>query len=173
MVDYVMEKYGNKWLLDDDISDEILDDLLKRKFEKQQRLKEERIDNVEVVLNKPKKAEGNMIVLKGKPGLRSKSVGVLNHSNSKEDKLRSSYKTVEADVGLNAVSLTDVVEAKKLSLVKNCILGHAYVKTWQQIMQKEYGIKKEMEMLEQLKMLTGKAKGRWFSVSLCLWTLCL
>ncbi|GKB09986.1 hypothetical protein Tco_0843909, partial [Tanacetum coccineum] len=79
MVDYVMEKYDNKWLLDDDVSDEILDDLLKREFKKQQRLKDEkgkgllkddkasltgphilddlekRIDNVEVVFNKPKK----------------------------------------------------------------------------------------------------------------------
>ncbi|GJR34579.1 hypothetical protein Tco_1210263 [Tanacetum coccineum] len=40
MVDYVMEKYGNKWLLDDDVGHEILDDELKREFEKQQRLKE-------------------------------------------------------------------------------------------------------------------------------------
>ncbi|GKB40908.1 hypothetical protein Tco_0885850 [Tanacetum coccineum] len=76
MVDYVMEKYGNKCLVDDDVGDEILDDLLKREFEKQQRLKgkellkddkasltridilddpKRRIDNVEVVLNKAKR----------------------------------------------------------------------------------------------------------------------
>ncbi|GJZ34239.1 hypothetical protein Tco_0579675 [Tanacetum coccineum] len=72
-VDYVMEKYGNSWLLDNDVSDEILDDILKREFEKQQRVKYQKgkgdfkatgtdiIDdvdkensNVEVVIKKPK-----------------------------------------------------------------------------------------------------------------------
>ncbi|GKA73179.1 hypothetical protein Tco_0779395 [Tanacetum coccineum] len=84
MVDYVMEKYGNKCLVDDDVGDEILDDLLKREFEKQQRLKADkgkellkddkasltgidilddpkrRIDNVEVILTRQReKSQGN------------------------------------------------------------------------------------------------------------------
>ncbi|GKB03644.1 hypothetical protein Tco_0831787 [Tanacetum coccineum] len=42
MIDYVLEKYGNKWQVDDVISNEILDDLLKREFNKQQRVKDEK-----------------------------------------------------------------------------------------------------------------------------------
>ncbi|GJT41817.1 hypothetical protein Tco_0941682 [Tanacetum coccineum] len=126
---------------------------------------EKRIDNVEVVLNKPKKkklkekeviildsdtsteslerssfydiplsthlfktssdnafdlsSDDHRTVLKGKPGSRSKSVRVSKHSSSKEDKLRSNYKTLEADVGLPAVSLIVVVEAKNPPLVRN------------------------------------------------------
>ncbi|GJW20155.1 hypothetical protein Tco_0030777 [Tanacetum coccineum] len=76
IVHYVIEKYGNNWLLDNDVSDEILDDILKREFKKQHRVKDKKgkkvlkddkatgteiihvvdkeNDNVEVVLNKPK-----------------------------------------------------------------------------------------------------------------------
>ncbi|GKB45968.1 hypothetical protein Tco_0896721 [Tanacetum coccineum] len=67
MVDYVNEKYGTSWLFNNEVSDEILDDLLKRVYENQQRVKDDKatgtkiIDdvdkenlNVEVVLNKPK-----------------------------------------------------------------------------------------------------------------------
>ncbi|GKB48215.1 hypothetical protein Tco_0898968 [Tanacetum coccineum] len=42
MIDYVLEKYGNKWQVDDVISNEILNDLLKREFNKQQRVKDEK-----------------------------------------------------------------------------------------------------------------------------------
>ncbi|GJW72015.1 hypothetical protein Tco_0128932 [Tanacetum coccineum] len=110
MVDYVMEKYDEKGkdILKNDKASltgpHILDDL------------EKRIDNVEVVLNKPKKKklkekddhrtvfkDDHMTVLKGKPGSRSKCVRVSKHSSSKEDKLRSNYKTLEADVGLPAM----------------------------------------------------------------------
>ncbi|GJZ68915.1 hypothetical protein Tco_0632465 [Tanacetum coccineum] len=84
MIDYVLEKYENKWLVEDAISNEILDDLLRREFSKQQREKndkgktvlkndkgngplkgkilrikivddyEKRIQNVEIDLNKAK-----------------------------------------------------------------------------------------------------------------------
>ncbi|GJX15166.1 hypothetical protein Tco_0206924 [Tanacetum coccineum] len=76
MVDYVNEKYGTSWLFNNKVSDETLDGLLKRVYENQQRLKDDKaigteiIDdvdkenvNVEVVLNKPKnnklKGKGN------------------------------------------------------------------------------------------------------------------
>nr|GEX42062.1 hypothetical protein [Tanacetum cinerariifolium] len=65
MIDYVLEKYENNWQVDDAIADEILDDLLKRERDKQQRVKAifvddkrkgifERIENVEKDLNKAK-----------------------------------------------------------------------------------------------------------------------
>nr|GEU49835.1 hypothetical protein [Tanacetum cinerariifolium] len=67
MVDYVNVKYGTSWLFDNEVSDEILDDILKRVYENQQRQKDDKatgteiindVDkenvNVEVVLKKPK-----------------------------------------------------------------------------------------------------------------------
>ncbi|GKB34919.1 hypothetical protein Tco_0879861, partial [Tanacetum coccineum] len=80
--------------------------------------------------------------------------------SSKEDKLRSNYKTLEVDVGLPAVSLIDVVEAKNPPPVRNCILGLASVKTWQQIMQKEFGIKKGNGDVGATKDATRKGKSK-------------
>ncbi|GJS24314.1 hypothetical protein Tco_0452946 [Tanacetum coccineum] len=93
MVDYVNEKYGTSWLFNNEVSDKILDDLLKRVYENQQRVKDDKatgteiIDdadkknvNVEVVLNKPKNNK-----LKGKDTCNSddsweptKSVNKIN-----------------------------------------------------------------------------------------------
>ncbi|GJT65092.1 hypothetical protein Tco_1016572 [Tanacetum coccineum] len=42
MTDYVLEKCMNKWHVDDIISDKILNDLLKRKLEKQHHLKDDK-----------------------------------------------------------------------------------------------------------------------------------
>ncbi|GJW77419.1 hypothetical protein Tco_0139101 [Tanacetum coccineum] len=39
MIDYVLHKYGSNWQVHDAIADEILDDLLKREWEKQKRVK--------------------------------------------------------------------------------------------------------------------------------------
>ncbi|GJT93873.1 hypothetical protein Tco_1082718, partial [Tanacetum coccineum] len=39
MIDYVLHKYGTNWQVHDAIADDILDDLLKREWEKQQRVK--------------------------------------------------------------------------------------------------------------------------------------
>ncbi|GKB42595.1 hypothetical protein Tco_0887537 [Tanacetum coccineum] len=39
MIDYVLHKYGSNWQVHDAIVDDILDDLLKREWEKQQRVK--------------------------------------------------------------------------------------------------------------------------------------
>ncbi|GJV10685.1 hypothetical protein Tco_1352226 [Tanacetum coccineum] len=38
-IDYVLHKYGSNWPVHDAITDDILDDLLKREWEKQQRVK--------------------------------------------------------------------------------------------------------------------------------------
>ncbi|GKA80667.1 hypothetical protein Tco_0787359 [Tanacetum coccineum] len=95
MIDYVLEKYRNNWQVDDAIADEILDDLLKRERDKQQRVKddkrngplkddkrkvtrikimddlEKRIENVEKDLNKAKdkmdlnKGEYKMVMERG------------------------------------------------------------------------------------------------------------
>ncbi|GJT47235.1 hypothetical protein Tco_0955950, partial [Tanacetum coccineum] len=85
------DTYGDKWLLENNVNDEILDDLLKREFKKQQRLKDQKgkglfkddkanqtgthilddlqkeNNNVEEVLNNPKnkklKVEKEVIIL--------------------------------------------------------------------------------------------------------------
>ncbi|GKD02255.1 hypothetical protein Tco_1177229 [Tanacetum coccineum] len=68
-IDYVLHKYGSKWQVHDAIADDVLDDLLKREWEKQLRVKydkrkvtkmkilellEQRIDKVRKPLNKEK-----------------------------------------------------------------------------------------------------------------------
>ncbi|GJS41406.1 hypothetical protein Tco_0566449 [Tanacetum coccineum] len=39
MIDYVLHMYGSNWQVHDAIADDILDDLLKREWEKQKRVK--------------------------------------------------------------------------------------------------------------------------------------
>ncbi|GJV55957.1 hypothetical protein Tco_1456962 [Tanacetum coccineum] len=39
MIDYVLHMYGSNWQVHDAIADDILDDLLKREWEKQKRMK--------------------------------------------------------------------------------------------------------------------------------------
>ncbi|GJR69486.1 hypothetical protein Tco_0015551 [Tanacetum coccineum] len=39
MIEYVLHKFGSNWQVHDAIADDILDDLLKREWEKHQRLK--------------------------------------------------------------------------------------------------------------------------------------
>ncbi|GKC93528.1 hypothetical protein Tco_1158970 [Tanacetum coccineum] len=42
MINYVMAKYGNKWQVGDAIVDVILDDLLQKEFNKQERVKDDK-----------------------------------------------------------------------------------------------------------------------------------
>ncbi|GJT56028.1 hypothetical protein Tco_0991082 [Tanacetum coccineum] len=78
MIGYVLHKYGSNWQVHDAIADDILDDLLKREWEKQQCMKydkrnvtemkilellEQRIENVKKHLNKEKHI---MVINKGK-----------------------------------------------------------------------------------------------------------
>ncbi|GJV28215.1 hypothetical protein Tco_1384663 [Tanacetum coccineum] len=49
MVDYVNENYGTSWLFNNEVSDEILDDLLKRVYENQQRVKDDKATGTEII----------------------------------------------------------------------------------------------------------------------------
>ncbi|GKE22695.1 hypothetical protein Tco_1434207, partial [Tanacetum coccineum] len=115
------------------------------------------------------------IVFKDKSGssstsLSSKHLASRTHSNSNpyQAKLRSSSKDVQANVGARAVSLNLLVPTKRPHPVWNCALGLAVVKTWAQILNKEFGIKNPKKMLEQVHMLLGKGKGRWCRTNLYL-----
>ncbi|GJX22214.1 hypothetical protein Tco_0226659 [Tanacetum coccineum] len=103
MVDYVNEKYSTSWLFNNEVSDVILDDLLKRVYKNQQRVKDDKaigneiIDdvdkenvNVEVVLNKPK---NNKLKGKGKHGTSSASFKGRKGSPSKKGSCSKSIKT--------------------------------------------------------------------------------
>ncbi|GJY26084.1 hypothetical protein Tco_0400810 [Tanacetum coccineum] len=78
----------------------------------------------------------------------------------------SSSKVVQVDVGASAGSSTLLVATKRPPPMRNYTLGIAVVKTWKQILNKKFRIKKPKEMLEQLKMLPRKGKGRWCRSSL-------
>ncbi|GJR49642.1 hypothetical protein Tco_1400163 [Tanacetum coccineum] len=49
MVDYVHENYGTSWLFNNEVSDEILEDLLKRVYENQQRVKDDKATGTEII----------------------------------------------------------------------------------------------------------------------------
>ncbi|GJS24316.1 hypothetical protein Tco_0452948 [Tanacetum coccineum] len=49
MVDYVNEKYGTSWLFSNEVSDEILDDLLKRVYKNQQRVKDDKATETDII----------------------------------------------------------------------------------------------------------------------------
>ncbi|GJZ94101.1 hypothetical protein Tco_0666304 [Tanacetum coccineum] len=113
MVDYVHENYGTSWLFNNEVSDEILEDLLKRVYENQQRVKDDKatgteiIDdvdkenvNVEVVLNKPKnnKLKGKELIILDSDTCNSddsweptKSVNKINSKSVLKGKHGTSY----------------------------------------------------------------------------------
>ncbi|GJR98022.1 hypothetical protein Tco_0270196 [Tanacetum coccineum] len=246
MIDYVLEKYENNCQLDDAIGDEILDDLLKREWEKQQRVKddkrkvtrikilddlEQRIENVEKHLNKAKEKMdlnkrkekmvmereviiiesdtssdhnpfqvtynessddnpfqfstdesfdhnpfqltsdestddtlkssprifvalmllGNIKASKGKPWSSSTSAATTKLENPKSrsrskhllvEKISSSKHLAPRTPKIGSTSTTLHVPTKRPPPVRNYALGLATVKTWQQILNKEFKIKK-------------------------------
>ncbi|GJV70322.1 hypothetical protein Tco_1485831 [Tanacetum coccineum] len=102
----------------------------------------------------------------------SKSVSVKGRKDDQGNVFRGVVrgKPVESDVELKVVSVPDDVDAKRLPPVRNCILGLASSRTWQKIVQNDFGIKNYAELgkkLLQVKKVQVKAKGRWFSISMC------
>ncbi|GJZ92381.1 hypothetical protein Tco_0664446 [Tanacetum coccineum] len=75
MIDYVLEKYENKWLVEDVISNEILDDLLRREFSKQQHEKS-KYDKGKTVL-KNDKGNGTLKDDKGNGPLKDDKGNIL------------------------------------------------------------------------------------------------
>ncbi|GJT43464.1 hypothetical protein Tco_0952179 [Tanacetum coccineum] len=67
-------------------------------------------------------------------------------------------KPVESDVELKVVSVSDAIDAKRPPLVRNYILGLASLRTWQQIMQKDFGIKSSNKHVAASQEGTSKGK---------------
>ncbi|GJX91221.1 hypothetical protein Tco_0344547 [Tanacetum coccineum] len=100
MVDYVNENYGMSWLFNNEVSDEILDDLLKRVYENQQRVKELIILDSDTCNSddswEPTKSVNKInskSVLKGKHGTSSVSFKGRKGSPSKKGSCSKSTKT--------------------------------------------------------------------------------
>ncbi|GJW84016.1 hypothetical protein Tco_0157161 [Tanacetum coccineum] len=130
MIDYVLHKYRSNWQIHDAIAIDILNDLLKREWEKQKRVKydkrkvtqmkiqdllEKRIEKAGQHLNKEKQI---MHINKGKEKMVMERV---TSDESSDDTLKSSSEdTCSSD----------------------CL---AAVTTWQQILNKEFGMKRSKE----------------------------
>ncbi|GJR26998.1 hypothetical protein Tco_1103230 [Tanacetum coccineum] len=97
MIDYVLRKYGSNWQVHDAIADDILDDLLKREWEKQKRMKydkrkvtqmkiqdliKKRIEKAGQHLNKEKQI---MHINKGKEKMVMKREVIIIESNTSYD----------------------------------------------------------------------------------------
>ncbi|GJX45707.1 hypothetical protein Tco_0262383 [Tanacetum coccineum] len=81
------------------------------------------------------------IIYKGRVGSSSR-----NASITKPDKPKSSSKHLAPTIPRTwSTCTTLVVPTKRPALVTNCVLGLVAVTTWQQIMNKEFGIKRSKE----------------------------
>ncbi|GJY98716.1 hypothetical protein Tco_0516146, partial [Tanacetum coccineum] len=67
-------------------------------------------------------------------------------------------KPVESDVELKVVLVPNAVDAKRPPSVRNCILGLASLRTWQQIVQKDFGIKNANQHVAASQEGTSKGK---------------
>ncbi|GKB58895.1 hypothetical protein Tco_0915081, partial [Tanacetum coccineum] len=80
-------------------------------------------------------------VYKGKPGSSSRNAAITKH-----DKPKSRSKHLSPTKPRTWSTYTTLVVPTKMSpLVINCILGLVAVTTWQQILNKEFGIKRSKE----------------------------
>ncbi|GKA92928.1 hypothetical protein Tco_0814853, partial [Tanacetum coccineum] len=171
----------------DAIVDDILDDLLKREWEKQQRVKSTsdkssdhnhfqatsdessdhnlfQVSSDDTLKSSPKDTFSSDSTLeqkkasKGKPGSRSTQAekksfdGKQGSSSAKAKKATIPLEIVQWSKHLapttprtGSTCITLVVPTKRQPPVTNCVLGLAAVTTWQQILNKEFRIKKAKE----------------------------
>nr|GEW88428.1 hypothetical protein [Tanacetum cinerariifolium] len=179
MIDYVLHKYRSNWQVHDVIADDMLDDLLKRKWEKQKRVKckyaKRKVTQMKIhdLLAKTIEKAGQhlnkenqiMHINKGKEKMVMKREIVHWYDDLSSDEVRTVYKDRRGSSFRNAAitkpkkpksrskhlaprtprtgstCTTVVVQTKRPPPVTNSILGLAAVTTWQQILNKEFGMK--------------------------------
>ncbi|GJT40758.1 hypothetical protein Tco_0940623 [Tanacetum coccineum] len=108
------------------------------------------------------------VSVKGRKGSTSKKVSCSKSTKTKpfkdlkffDDSSSDDQGNVfrESDVELKVVSVPDVVDAKRPPPVRNCILGLASLRTWQKIMQKDFGIKNANQHVAASQEGTSKGK---------------
>ncbi|GJW54072.1 hypothetical protein Tco_0098157 [Tanacetum coccineum] len=144
MIDYVLHKYGTNWQVHDVIADDILDDLLKREWEKQQHVKVSTDDTLKSSSDDTCSSDSTWEqkkASKGRPGLSSRNAAI-----TKLEKPKSRSKHLAPTTPRTGSTCTTLlVPTKRPPLVTNCALGLAAIKTWQQILNKEFEIKKAKE----------------------------
>ncbi|GJW72024.1 hypothetical protein Tco_0128941 [Tanacetum coccineum] len=104
-------------------------------------------------------------VYKGRPGSSSRNATITKH-----DKPKSRSKHLAPTKPRTWSTCTTLVVPTKMSpLVINCILGLVAVTTWQQILNKEFGIKRSKEDAGGSSNVRRKGKGKCHrNFSLCL-----
>nr|GEZ60454.1 hypothetical protein [Tanacetum cinerariifolium] len=124
MIDYVLHMYGSNWQVHDAIADDILDDLLKREGEKQKRMRckddKRKVTQMKIQDLLEKRIE--------KAGQHLNKEKQIMHINKGKEKM-----------------VMERVQTKRPPLVTNSILGLTAVTTWQQILNKEFGMKSSKE----------------------------
>ncbi|GKC04186.1 hypothetical protein Tco_0995796 [Tanacetum coccineum] len=243
MIDYVLHKYGSNWQVHDAIADDILDDLLKREWEKQKRVKydkrkvtqmkiqdllEKRIEKVGQHLNKEKQImhinngkekmvmEREVVIIESDtsydyfPGQTTSDESSdhnpfqatfdesydhnpfqVTSDESSDDTLKSSSEdtcspdckqgsrsakakktTIPSeivqwydDLSSDEVRTVYKVQTKRPPPVTNSVLGLAAVTTWQQILNKEFGMKRSKENVGGSSNVRMKDKSTYFKAN--------
>nr|GEU83181.1 zinc finger, CCHC-type [Tanacetum cinerariifolium] len=158
MIDCVLHKYGSNWQVHDARADDIRDDLLKREWEKQKRVKydkkkvtqmkiqdllEKRIEKAGQQLNKEKQI---IHINKGKEKMIDvgQALEMRQSQNQKKPKSRSKH-LAPTTPRTGSTCTTVVVQTKRPPPLTNSVLGLAVVTTWQQILNKKFGMKRSKE----------------------------
>nr|GEZ15414.1 hypothetical protein [Tanacetum cinerariifolium] len=158
MINYVLHMYGSNWQVRDAIADDILDDLLKREWEKQKRVKckydkrkvtqmkiqdllEKGLRKLDNILTRKNSSGEVRTVYKGRRGSSFRNTAI---TKPKKPKSRSKH-LAPTTPKTRSTCTTVVVQTKRPPPVTNSILGLASVTTWQQILNKEFGMKSSKE----------------------------
>ncbi|GJR26869.1 hypothetical protein Tco_1103101 [Tanacetum coccineum] len=187
MIDYVLHMYGSNWQVHDAIADDTLDDLLKREWEKQKRVKydkrkvtqmkiqdllEKRIEKAGQHLNKEKQI---MHINKGKEKMVMERDVVIIESDTSYDYFQGQttfdessdhnpfqatfdesydhnpFQVTSGDTSDDTLksssedTCSSDFQTKRPPPVTSSVLGLAAVTTWQQILNKEFGMKSSKE----------------------------
>ncbi|GJV73327.1 hypothetical protein Tco_1493322 [Tanacetum coccineum] len=100
MIDYVLHKYGSNWQVHDAIADDILDDLLKREWEKQKRVK---YDKIKVTQMKIRDVIKNKIEIAGQHLNKKKHI---MHTNKGKEKMVMERATSDESFDHNPFQVT-------------------------------------------------------------------
>ncbi|GJU64274.1 hypothetical protein Tco_1246109 [Tanacetum coccineum] len=128
MIDYVLHKYGSNWQVHDAIADDILDDLLKREREKQKRVK---YDNRKVIIIESDTSYDYF----------------LDQTTSDESSNHNPFQaTSDESSDHNPFQVTsDESSNDTLKSSSEDTCSSDSVTTWQQILNKEFGMKRSKE----------------------------
>ncbi|GJV42949.1 hypothetical protein Tco_1427485 [Tanacetum coccineum] len=140
MIDYVLHMYGSNWHVHNAIADDILDDLLKREWEKHKRVK---YDKIKVTQMKIQDLLEKSIEKVGQHLNKEKHI---NHINKGKEKMVMERATFDESYDHNPFQVTsDETSDDTLKSSSEDTCSSDSVTTWQQILNKEFGMKRSKE----------------------------